>query len=76
MFSVNDASVNGFMCDPFWAQTVAAGKRSNTQILWTRSELEKNQITQIETITLPLRVYDADDLLAKNLVEKSYTVNP
>lgn len=76
MFSISDASVNGFMCDPFWAQTVAAGKRSNTTISWSDTEFDSNEITEVESMTLPVRVYDADDWSATSLVEDSFTLNP
>ena len=35
VFSLGEVSVNGYMCDPFWATTVSAGKKANEQItLW------------------------------------------
>lgn len=76
MFSVSDASVNGFMCDPFWAQTVAAGKRSNTAISWSESDFENNGITEVESLTLPISVYDADNWSGSYLIEDTFTVNP
>lgn len=76
MFSISDASVNGFMCDPFWAHTVAAGKRSNTTISWMASDFEANSITEVESLTLPIRVYDADDWSSASLVEDTFTLNP
>lgn len=76
MFSVTDASVNGFMCDPFWAETVASGKRSNTAIRWTASTLEENGITQVETIALSVRVYDNNDWLAEDLVSETFNIQP
>ena len=70
------ASVNGFMCDPFWAHTAAAGKRSNTTISWMASDFEANSITEVESLTLPIRVYDADDWSSASLVEDTFTLNP
>lgn len=76
MFSVSDAAVNGFMCDPVWAQTVAPGKQSNTAIHWFASDFEENGITEVETISLPVSVYDANDWMADHLIEETYTLNP
>lgn len=76
MFSISDASVNGFMCDPYWATTVAAGKRSNTTISWMESDLEANGITEVESLTLPVHVYDADNWANEYLISETFTVNP
>lgn len=76
MFSIGDASVNGFMCDPLWAETVAAGKRSNTAINWMSSDFEANGITEVESLTLPITVYDADNWTDSYLVEDTFTVEP
>lgn len=76
MFSVSDAAVNGYMCDPFWATTVAPGKHSNTSISWSADEFESNGITEVESLTLPIRVYDAEDWMAEDLVSETFTLNP
>lgn len=76
MFSVQDASVNGFMCDPFWAHTVAAGKASNTNINWFTSTLEEAGITEVESLTLPIRIYDAGDWMAEDILNETFTVEP
>lgn len=76
MFSIQDASVNGFMCDPFWAHTVAAGKASNTQINWFASALEEAGITEVDSLTLPVRIYDAGDWMAEDILNETFTVEP
>lgn len=76
MFSLEGVSVNGFMCDPFWAEEIAPGKRSNTEISWSSSDFEDNGITDVESITLPIRVYDADDWMADDFVSETFTLNP
>ena len=76
MFSLDGAAVNGFMCDPFWAEEVAPGKRSNTEISWSSSDFEDNGITEVESITLPLRVYDAEDWMGDDLMSDTFTLNP
>lgn len=76
MFSVGDASVNGFMCSPYFAKTVTAGKQCITAISWSDTVLEENEITQVETLTLPIRVYDPENWTADPLLNETFTVNP
>lgn len=76
MFSLDGVSVNGYMCDPFWAVTVAAGKKANEQITFLESDLEANGIEAVSDITFTLSVYDNNDWLAEHLVEETFTVNP
>ena len=76
MFTAEDASVNGFMCDPFWAETVAAGKKSNTTISWFESEFEANGIETVEEIVFTLRAYDNADWLADDILNQEFTLNP
>jgi hypothetical protein len=64
------------MCDPFWATTIASGKRSNTTITWSEESLAENGITAVENIKLPIRVYDADNWNNKSLIEDTFTLNP
>ena len=76
MFSTDDVSVNGFMCDPFWAVSVAAGKKANEEISFSEGDFEKNGIKTVEEIVFTLSVYDSNDILADNLLEQTFTVKP
>lgn len=76
MFSLNDPSVNGYMCDPFWAVEVDDGKACNTTITWLASSLEENGITTVETLTLPVRVYPADDWMANAYIDETFNIKP
>jgi len=76
MFSVDDVSVNGFMCDPFWASTVAAGKKTNEKITFSEAAFAENGIEAVEEISFTLHVYDSNDLSADSLLKKTFTVNP
>lgn len=76
MFTVQNVSVNGFMCDPYWAVSVDAGKKSNTSISWLESDLEENGIENVEEITFTLRAYDSNDWLAEDIVKETFTVKP
>lgn len=76
MFSADGVSVNGFLCDPYWATVVAPGKKCNTTISWFTEDFENNGITEVETITFPITVYDDANWDADYLVDESFTVNP
>ncbi len=76
MFSIGDASINGFMCDPFWATSVAAGKTKNTSIEWSNSTLEESGIESVEEIELPIRVYYEDNWSSDDVVSETYTITP
>ncbi len=76
MFSVGDAAINGMMCDPYFAASVAPGKQSITTISWSKTALEENGITAVESITLPIRVYEADDWSHDALVNETFTLKP
>lgn len=76
MVSVDEASVNGFMADPFYAYSVEAGKCAFSSISWSTATLEENGITDIETIEFILRVYDNNNWLADDFVNELITLNP
>ena len=74
MFSVENATVNGFMSDPFWALEVRAGMRAYSDIMWSDEQLAENDITEIEQIGLDINVYDSEDWMADRIVEGQYTI--
>ena len=76
MFSVDEASVNGFMVDPFFATTVNANKVSFATISWMESSFEENEITDVETIEFILKATDNDNWLADAIVSQTVTLSP
>ena len=76
MVSVNGASVNGYMSDPFFAKSVSSGKCAFSSITWSNTALEGNGITAVEEIEFNLRVYYENNLLASDLVNKKVTLAP
>lgn len=76
MFSVSEASVNGFMVDPFYAHSLFPGKASFSSMSWSDSSLEEQGITEIEEIEFTLRVYDANDFMGNDLVNQIVVLNP
>ncbi len=75
MFTVQNVSVNGFMCDPYWAVSVDAGKKSNSTISWLDTAFAANGIETVEEITFTLRAYDSNDWLAEDVINETFTVN-
>lgn len=75
-FSVDDASVNGYMADPFWATSVGGGKAKFTSMSWSNSTLEANGITAIESIEMNLRVYNANNWSAEPIFDNSVSLYP
>ena len=62
MFSLDNVSINGVMCDPFWASIISAGKKSNEEISWMTEDFEQLGITDV-TVVYPLGK-DAVELMA------------
>ena len=79
MIAVENASVNGYMCDPLWAVSVSAGKSAFSSIYWFDSELEDIGITdysEIEEIEFLLKAYDYSDWSGDYWMEDTITINP
>lgn len=76
MFTVESVSVNGFMCDPFWAASVAPGMKANEEISFSESDFEDNGIETVEEIVFTLRVFDSENFLSDDLVNETITVKP
>lgn len=76
MFSVDEASVNGFMADPFYATSVSAGKCAFSSMTWSDTTLEENSITEVETIECKFRAYDKDNWSGDDFANETITLNP
>ena len=76
MFSVDDASVNGYMIDPFFATTVNPGNCAFREMSFSDSALEENSITNIDEIAFSLRAYDADQFGAEDYMKESVILYP
>lgn len=78
VFGAEDAAVNGYMSDPYWADEAAASKTLYSTLYWDLTSLEDLGITdpesEIETIELTMLQYDYDTY--DTLSEETITVNP
>ena len=76
MISWDEVSVNGFMVNPFWALSVAAGKQAYTEIIFFRSDFDKQDIEVVQDIEFRLQAYDNDDWDAEYLIDEVFTFKP
>ena len=76
MFDVEDDSVNGFMIDSYYAESLAAGKCAFSSMSWSNEDLEENDITKVEEIEFTLEVYDPEDWMAEDYVNQTVTLAP
>lgn len=76
MFSVDDASINGYMADPFYATSVSAGKCAFSSMSWSDSMLEENGIAEVEEIEIRFRVYNSADWSSDDFANDVITLNP
>lgn len=76
MFSVDNASVNGYMADPFFAKSVPADTSAFASMSWYTSTLEENDITEVEEIEFELRAYDYDNWLDDDIANEIIVLNP
>lgn len=72
MFSAENVAINGYMCDPYWAMSVAPGKMAMGRFSWSDADLSANGIESIEEVEFALEVYDDDTF--EDVAQGNYTV--
>ena len=75
MFTANEVSVNGFMVDPLFANSVSGGKCAFASMTWFDTTFEENGITDVEEIEFILRAYDYNNWSA-DFANETITLNP
>ena len=76
MFAMECVSVNGYMCDPYWACSVEAGQSEESNVTFYIEDLEINDITTVTDIEFLLEVYDNNNWEAEKFIYNTYTVYP
>ena len=76
MYTVDNVSVNGFMVNPYWSVSIADGKQAYSEIIFFRSELEKQDIEVIQNIEFRLQATDNNDWSADYLFDEVFTFKP
>ncbi len=76
MYSVDEASVNGFMIDPVWASSLAAGKVEFTSLSWSDDALAENGVTEVEQIEMRFQISDYENWTAGALFDETVNLQP
>lgn len=76
MFSVQTAAINGIEADPFFATTIAAGKKGNSKIQFSNEELYGPDVGSFTDIEITFRVYDSDDWTADAVALETVHIYP
>ena len=76
MISVDEASVNGFMADPYFSTSISAGKCKFDSISWSETTFEENGIESVEEISFILNVSDYDEWLEDDYANETIVLNP
>ncbi|MBR1780962.1 MAG: hypothetical protein IJ751_06125, partial [Oscillospiraceae bacterium] len=76
IFSWNNTTVNGCVCDPFWATEVAAGKTAYSSISFSKSDLETFSLLPVDELQFDLHIYDSDDWLSESFVNERFAIYP
>ena len=71
-----DVSVNGFMVNPYWSVSIAEGKQAYSEIIFFRSDLEKQDIEVVQDIEFRLQASDHNDWSADYLIDEVFTFKP
>ena len=71
-----DVSVNGFMVNPYWSVNIADGKQAYSEIIFFRTELEKQDIEVVQDIEFRLQASDHNDWSADYLFDEVFTFKP
>ena len=75
MFSVRNAVVNGYMIDPFWADTVMAGMTANEKIGFSNNSIQKIGTSEVSRIEFEFVGYDSNEW-TDNFVDEKITIYP
>ncbi|MGX8688259.1 MAG: hypothetical protein ACSW8K_10735 [bacterium] len=62
-FSADNVSVNGYMCEPYWTDTVAGGKIALSEVTWMKYILEGAGIEKVGSVEMDLTVYKDFDIM-------------
>ena len=76
MISLREASINGYDCEPFFATTVAAGKKASKTIDVEVGSLAGKEIKNATDIELYFHVSDSDDFMADPYGDGRATLYP
>ena len=59
--TMEDVSVNDFICPPYWYLEVAPGAKAYSECSWSTPDVEANDIAAFEAAEFTLRAYESDN---------------
>ena len=74
MFAAENASINGYMIEPYWAVSVIPKTVGFSTMSWYSEDLEENDISEVEEIEFELNAYDYDSY--DSYAEETVVINP
>ena len=77
--TMSNASLNGWMCDPYFSTTVAAGKTAVDKLewdAWSLADLPEVAQGDVDEVAFTVTARDADDWSADPLAEESVDLFP
>ncbi len=75
MFSAEKVSVNGVQYDPFFATEVAAGKKDNSEMVFSDTDMNK-LIGEFTDIEITFMAYDSEDWAADYVLSETIHIYP
>ena len=75
-YTFNNVSVNDYMCDPWWGQSVSSGHKSNSELSFWSDDFDKNNITKVQKMEFTLEVRDDDNYSDPLLVDQKFVFYP
>lgn len=70
MFFIDDASVNSYMIDPYWAKSLLPYSSAYSSVTWRNKDLLDNLIFEVENIEFTLSAEDYNDWWAPDVASK------
>ena len=70
MFFIDDASVNSYMIDPYWAKSLLPHSSAFSSVTWRNKDLLDNLIFEVENIEFTLSAEDYNDWWASDIASK------
>ena len=72
---LRNESINGYMVNGVFSSKVSNGKKINDEVKFSNSELEENDITEIENIEFNLHIFKTNDW-SNSFDSETITINP
>lgn len=76
VFALENAAVNGVMCDPFWTESVPAGQKVYSKLYWYDEDLQTVGVSYVQSVAAQLDVWEDEsyDDVYSELVSWELTV--